>query len=99
MANATIICWVEGDDSSFPIRINSNRLIADLKKAICEENPELLVANAKDFRLFEADIPDTDEARKGFDFKKAEMLSASKEISKLSLSRGCIHIAIKRPGK
>lgn len=95
-----IICWVEGDRSSFAVDIPFGKPIGELKDAILAKNPKTFPdIDPKDLELFKANIPDTDVARKGFDFNDDAKLQGSDKLWIGDFKDGHIHIAIKRSSK
>ncbi|KAF8466253.1 hypothetical protein BDZ91DRAFT_725897 [Kalaharituber pfeilii] len=99
----TLVCWVHGYTSSFPVDIDRNKIIGHLKEAIVTEKPNRFNGlDADQLELCVANIPDTEEAMRGFTFGNA--LRGSDTIQDIvnehfqgSLPRKTIHIAIQRP--
>jgi hypothetical protein len=99
----TVMCWIEDDRSSFPIKFDPNEVIGDLKEAILAEKPNLSITDASTLQLFKANIPDTDTDREQFSFNDRKVLPGSQKLSSVFVGDPPkdehIHIAIKRPGK
>ncbi|RGB21790.1 hypothetical protein C1646_777246 [Rhizophagus diaphanus] len=55
----TLLCLVKGKTlaNAFPVHIDSNQLVGDLKKAIKAENPQTFASvDAKDIQLWKVEI-------------------------------------------
>ncbi|KAL7267190.1 hypothetical protein RUND412_010234 [Rhizina undulata] len=99
----TLFCWVFGDAWSFSVEISREKIINHLKKAIVAKKPNRFWGiNADKLVLWQAKIPDNDEAFQNFDLKY------TKELQPLYLIRNYfkgyplkknIHIVIRTPGK
>jgi hypothetical protein len=97
----TIFCILEGEDSGFPVQIESNAMVRSLKEVIREKN--LLTLGGIDARrltlylvnVLEEKLNVEDEMKKG-----PKALSASRKLSRLfdtGPAKNTIHIIVSVP--
>ncbi|KAF8431114.1 hypothetical protein BGX38DRAFT_359573 [Terfezia claveryi] len=93
-----LFCWVHGTQSSFPVMIDRDETIGDLRVILSLQGSAI----ASQLELCVANIPDTKKARSEFVFQDDDVLPGSRRISKIfpkELPEDTIHIAIQRPRK
>ncbi|KAF8438292.1 hypothetical protein BGX38DRAFT_1209848, partial [Terfezia claveryi] len=91
-----LFCWVHGTQSSFPVMIDRDETIGDLRVILSLQGSTI----ASQLELCVANIPDTKKARSEFVFQDDDVLPGSRRISKIfpkELPEDTIHIAIQRP--
>jgi hypothetical protein len=83
----TILCVIEGENTSFGIKIQSHEIVHFLKKEIKTEKANMLAGiDADDLKLFRVDIEDGDDLKDKVDEemkKSPKALVGSKRLSRL----------------
>jgi hypothetical protein len=85
--SVTLLCLVKGNtlSNAFPVHIDANSLIGDLKEAIKAKTPQTFAnVDAKDIKLWKVSIPGDhlDDQLKNLKLNDSDELSAIKKISK-----------------
>ena len=100
----TLICWVIGDKSAFPVDISPEKTFGHLKKAIVAQKPNRCHGiDADTLMLWKKYIV----SRERRNFQESELhdqdqLDETDEIDgyfKEAPPLGCIHIVVRAPGK
>ena len=99
----TLFCWFIGENSAFRVVIGRDDFVDDLKYSLTHRKFRRMQGIDDDeLKLFQANIPDTDEQREAFKSEGLKSLPGSKKIATLfdgDPSEDTIHVAILAPGK
>src|SRR2546421_8988429 len=101
----TLLCLVKGNTTAnaFPVHIDGNSLVGDLKKVIREEIDVPANFKAKDLKVWKVTIPgDQDDQLRNLILQDSDELLAIRKISKyfpVTPPEEHIHIIVKLPRK
>ncbi|RIA93809.1 hypothetical protein C1645_866758 [Glomus cerebriforme] len=107
-SNITLCCLIHGNNlaAAFPVKINTDKTIGELKKIIKDENSnEFAIVDAKDLMLWKVEIPDDNEDEKirfllQYKFEIKTELLGTRYIEDYwtdSPPKRCIHVIVKSP--
>jgi len=81
----TVFCLVAGEDVSFPVEIDKNKTVDQLKKLIKEERGDLFANIASNFLdLYHVDLPDDDDLDQNVNKELERKPKALKPTEKLA---------------